>query len=584
MRKVILLAGLMAGMQAAYAASSSDPIILGYYSNWDVYNPKLSANPAKDYSFNSPDNLHKLARVNSVAYAFLEAAKDGTIQFTDFWSDLDESNTSFCQANAKICFTDGVVKDLSGGFGNFNMFANSGQKSGITNRLVAFGGAGHDAEVEAAMNNPANFINSLKVLRANFNITGLDIDYEPTQGVKPENIPKLIALMKNIRSEFGDAFMITYTINLNQNNINAFGASNWAEVVSAVNYINIMGYDVFGPWGSVTGLQSPLYVTPNTGDSSTFSDHTTIAALNENGVPLNKIVLGYPSYGRAVSGVKKNGLGQIFTASYKGNLDNQKCEPLMKSGVNECQGMIAYSTISKSNYSVKEQIQNGVSNGAYSNFKAESGYGSGTAYISFDNVGSVTSKVNYAIQNGLAGVMTWGLNYDAPPVNSDNTQNPASLLNAVGSAYGIQPRDTDITPASPYFVLQVSNLAPDVADPNAFASATLVVSSKYYVFGNQWNKPISPQMNQPWGTQASSDETPGVIYNGNLDTLFSNGVTSFKTDTVLINGYPSNDTPLAQPNTQTACSLGNGYTFEAGHSYNIMVNAVTKACDIKMMN
>lgn len=32
------------------------------------------------------------------------------------------------------------------------------------------------------------------------------------------------------------------------------------------------------------------------------------------------------------------------------------------------------------------------------------------------------------------------------------------------------------------------------------------------------------------------------------------------------------------------CALGNGYTFHAGHSYNVMVNAVAKSCDIKQMS
>lgn len=605
MKKTIILSLLMASLASVYGASSAQsglnqngvvslknaksnlaqPIILGYYSNWDVYNKALSPSADKDYSFNSTQNLYKLARMNSVAYAFFEAAPDGTIQFTDPWSDLDESNTSFCTANPKICFVNGVVGDLRGGFGNFNKFANSGVTSGITNRLVAFGGAGHDDQVEAAMNNPTNFVNSLKTVKAAFTITGLDFDYEPVQGVSPENIPKLINLMKQVRSSLGNDFMITYTIIPNQNNINAFGATNWQEVVTTVNYINVMGYDTFGPWESITGLHSPLYVVPNTGGSGMFSDDVAITALNENGVPSGKIVLGYPSYGRAVSGVANPGLGQSFTGSYRGNLDPQNCNPTSKSGENSCSGMIAYSAISKSNYAVQEQIQNGVINAAYSNFIADGTHGVGTAYITFDSVPSVSSKVNYSKNKGLAGVMTWGINYDAPAVNGDTSPNAASLLNAVNKAYGITPRDVTPPPSLPYFILQVSNLAPDVANANAFASATLIVKGGYHVFGNQWNHPITPQLNQSWGTLPSSETVPGVIDSPVLDGIFADGATSFTTSQILINGYPKFDTPIGQPNQpQTVCTLGNGYTFHAGHSYNVMVNAVAKSCDIKMMN
>jgi hypothetical protein len=168
-------------------------------------------------------------------------------------------------------------------------------------------------------------------------------------------------------------------------------------------------------------------------------------------------------------------------------------------------------------------------------------------------------------------------------VNSDASPNAASLLNAVDQAYGITPRDGAPVTSLLYFILQVSNMASDQPDDNAYASVTLWVNGNYYVFGNQWNSPITPQLNQSWGTLPSSDPQK-VVNSSNLDKFFSNGAISFTTTQVLINGYRSYNSSINQPNSQTICVMGSGYTFKAGHSYNVIVNAVNKECEIKMMN
>ncbi len=573
---------LQAKTVQAQTRISHSPIILGYYANWDVYKTAIDPQAATNFKFDSLQNMDKLARMNSVAYAFFETAEDGTIQATDPWSDFDASDTQFCNANPKICFKTSP-QSLDGGFGNFNKFAKSGTTSGITNRLVAFGGASHDADVERALNNPQTFANSLLKLKQTYAITGIDIDYEPLTGVPAAYIPKLIALMSQIRSTMGSDFMITYTIIPNKKNINDFGPGNWDTVASIVDYINIMGYDIFGSWTDSTGLQSPLFTVPGTGGSSEHSDEDAIQLLKTLGIA-GQLVLGYPSYGRAVSGATSNGLGQTFTNSYKGDLDDD-CSTT-RGLSNTCSGMITYSAIISHGYNINYHrqsghLQNGYINGAFSNFDAGSN-GIGNAFVSFDGVDSVADKVKYAKDNHLGGVMTWGISYDAPAANADRTPNSKSLLNTVISSYGISPRPVT-PPSQPHFILQVSNTGPDQA--GGYGSATLVVNGSYKIFGNQWNKPISPQLNQSWGTAASADSVPGVKDSPALDGFFTNGAHSFTTSQILINSYNNNnDGSLPNPSNQVACSEGGNYKFDEGHSYNLMVNPITGACAITMMN
>ncbi|MCD6027727.1 MAG: hypothetical protein K0R08_2246 [Solimicrobium sp.] len=563
-------------------SAETEPIIMGYFSNWDLYNKQLgSKTPDIDFSFNSKQNLYKLARLNTVAYAFFEAAPDGTIQASDPWSDFDSSDAQFCASNPTICFAKGNG-NVDGGYGNFNKFANSGTTSGITNRLIAFGGAGHDKQVQDAMNNPDNFVRSLKVLKGTYNFTGLDFDYEPLGGVPAEYVAKLINLMKKVRNEMGDKFMITYTIIPNQDSIKYFGSDAWQEVVKTVNYINLMNYHIFGAWETSTGLQSPLYIVPGTGGSGTFSSESAITQLNVSGVPSEKIVLGYPSYGRAVSGTASPGLGKNFTGTYRGNLDLPQCALSASiTDPNACGGNITYSAIIANNYVIKDQVQNGVINGSFSNFSAETDKGTGQAFVAFDSTLAIADKVTYARKKGLAGVMTWGINYDVPAVNADGSPNNSSLLNAVNRAYRITPRP--VTPPLPgaRFILQISNTSPDVY--GAFASATLVINGGWYVFGNEWKEPVSPQKNQSWGTYESAQPDSGVIRNENLDKFFSNNVQSFTASQILINAYNSKSDPLSAPAKQIKCPTGN-YTFVAGHSYNLMINPTTESCAVGIMN
>jgi GH18 family chitinase len=555
---------------------TTPPILLGYFSNWDIYNENLSTTPKKDFIFNSKQNLYKLARLNTVAYAFFEAAPDGTIQSSDPWSDFDSTDKNFCEANPVICFPK-ESKSVIGGFGNFNQFAKSGETSGITNRLIAFGGATHDMEVQFALNNPDKFVESLNVLKKAYNFTGLDIDYEPANGVPQENKAKLITLMKKVREVMGKDFMITYTIIPNQEHIDDFGPGNWYEVEKTVDYINVMNYDIFGAWQDKTGIQSGLYSVPNTGGSNKFYADIVIARLIVNGVPANKIVLGYPSYGKTVSGVAGDGLGQPFTSRYLGNMDEPICV-----AKNDCSGNMSYSKIIADNLPIKHQIQQDVINGAYSNFAAGSN-GTGKAFSTFDDAASINAKVNYAKSKNLAGVMTWGINYDAPAINADGSSNAASLLNAVNSAYGIIPRHVTPPPVGPYFILQVSNISPD--ETGGFAGATLVVNG-YYAFGNVEKKPISPGFNQPWATAASA-QPPGIIESEDLNNFFKNGAQSFTTSQILVNGYDNNGSIYDPKVKQVECQLGKNFTFHAGKAYNLMVNALPKPgwpnCDIKEM-
>lgn len=195
---------------------------------------------------------------------------------------------------------------------------------------------------------------------------------------------------------------------------------------------------------------------------------------------------------------------------------------------------------------------------------------------------NLKSQVDAMNQNptkygNISGVMMWALGNDyAPQLYSDSS--------AVSGAFSSTIFGAPVPPQLPYFIMQISNTGPNAPGPGAYASATIVVEGAYWNFGyNSGNGiPIAPGNNQPWGTitSAHNPQTPTVADSGNLDQIFANGKTSFVAQQIIINGYQSQDQGLGAPTSQVNCPAGTGYTFEAGKSYNVMVNAATGVCQI----
>lgn len=182
------------------------------------------------------------------------------------------------------------------------------------------------------------------------------------------------------------------------------------------------------------------------------------------------------------------------------------------------------------------------------------------------------SDIPEAVKGKVAGIMMWSLNNDyMPAAYGDKFAKKGSFSSEIFGAP---------MPAPVYFILQLSNLGQQNA-----ASVTLVVNKNYHALGQPndrgGNNPISSGKNVVLGSEASSQEQAGVIHSTELDGFFKDGKTSFRAEQVLCNSYSSSSAPIGSPVKQV--DIG-AYTFEKGHSYNIMVNPDTMAGKISKMN
>lgn len=468
---VSLLTGFALPVMAQEVKINQAPIVMGYWENWGTYANFPIPNNAQNST--NPVLSGQLTGLTALAYAFLEVTSDGSIQFSDAWSDLNPNNPqdkNFCNLSPQSC----PNFPKNAGLGNFSAFVNTS----VAHHVISIGGAGHDQSWENAFNHPVQFAISLKQLVTTYkNIDWIDIDYEPVGGVPSQNILSLINLTSKIKAALPN-IIISYTIPANADSIKNFGQANWQRLMNAVDYISVMGYDLHGAFDSsnpYTDLHSALYSSNNN-----FSTDSAIKALTSVGVSNNKIILGMPMYGRAVGGVQVSGLGQTFIESVKGDLDDANCSLNLHAG-NVCSGMIQYKTLVDQKYTAVPAMINGKLSGVYA-YDAKQ-----KVFVSYDNTESAKAKAQYAVDNKLAGVMFWAIRFDKP------VEDAQSILASVDKVYGITPHP--VLPSDPKMKLQITN-----NDPNNPVTISLVTADKsgYYPF---------PQLS-PKGQNGSD-----VIYN-----------------------------------------------------------------------
>lgn len=459
----------------------AQPVIMGYWENWGTYQNFPMPNNAQGST--NPIFSGQMTGLTAIAYAFLEVTEDGTLKFSDSWSDLSSNNapdTAFCTKSPASC--PGFPE---AGLGNFNAFVNAP----VAYHVLSVGGAGHDASWENAFAHPDQFVASLKTLVTTYQkIEWLDIDYEPLNGISAQNIPRFINLVAKINQAL-PGLMISYTIQSDPDKVANFKKENWQKLSPYLTYVNIMAYDMFG---SFNKNDDPNTASASALVGSKYSGDATRQALNQVGIPNEKIVLGIPMYGRAVGGVPASGLRQPFTQAVHGDLDDANCS-INLNDPNYCGGMIQYKTLIDQKYVAQPVMVNGVIDSVYAYDDNKK------IFVSYDNAESAKAKAQYAVNNKLGGVMFWAIRFDKPV---DDAQ---SILAAVDSVYGIVPHAVN-TPAE--VKLELTN-----NDPTRPVTISLVSADKsnYYPF-----PPLTPK-GQP-GSDVTYSSTDSAI----VKTLMSN--------------------------------------------------------------
>jgi chitinase len=191
--------------------------------------------------------------------------------------------------------------------------------------LVSVGGwlwSGNFSDAVLTPESRSRFIDSVAAFVEQYNLDGLDIDWEyPGQigagnRFRPEDKVNYTLVLAELRERFnreqrklGRPLLLTIAAGASQEFLEH---TEMRRVARSVDTVNLMAYDYYEPGSeAITGNHAPLYTDP--ADPKHVSADTSVREFEQAGVPARKLILGVPFYGHVWGNVAAtdHGLFQI---------------------------------------------------------------------------------------------------------------------------------------------------------------------------------------------------------------------------------------------------------------------------------
>ncbi|MDR2231923.1 MAG: glycoside hydrolase family 18 protein [Tannerella sp.] len=160
-------------------------------------------------------------------------------------------------------------------------------------------GSGRFSEMAAKKKLRASFVKDCKRVVEQFGLDGIDLDWEyPTSSAagissSPQDTKNFTLLCRRLRKELGTGKLLTFASSADAKYVD------FKAIEPYIDFINIMTYDIDQPPLHHAGL----FRSEMTGK---LSCEESVMAHHNAGVPMNKLVLGIPFYGKGARGVGGN--------------------------------------------------------------------------------------------------------------------------------------------------------------------------------------------------------------------------------------------------------------------------------------
>lgn len=201
-----------------------------------------------------------------------------------------------------------------------------------------------------------------------------------------------IDFLRELRARFGTRLLMTVAVGADNTYIGT--SYNVPAMNQYLDYINLMTYDFHGSWDGRTGINSPLYPHAAAANRN-FNIDAAVQHWINAGASRAKLFVGLAFYAQtftlanpAVNGMNAPTIGPGTGGPYSAQpglmMYNEICQELNRGG-----WTVVYDTQQQSPYAFR-----------------------GNQWWGFDNAQSIRVKSQYAVQQGLAGVMVWAMDYE----------------------------------------------------------------------------------------------------------------------------------------------------------------------------
>ena len=274
-----------------------------------------------------------------------------------------------------------------------------------------WGGSGGFSEMTRSADNRKKFVESTIRFIREFNLDGLDIDWEypGMEGIGNPNIPEDKENFTSLMRELGEGLDKT-----GKDKVLTFAVAGWEEffnhveldkVMQYATYMNVMSYDLAGGDDSYTshhtnlgwvkmedieGTPAAIKIREEGDSTKPFSAEKIISYCMEKGVKPGQIVIGAAFYGKGWIGVppQNNGLYQLNRGAWRGSGRYSQ----IREKYEDKDGFVRHwDTIALAPY-LYRAID--------------------SIFISYEDTVSIRLKTQYAKNKDLAGIMFWQLGGD----------------------------------------------------------------------------------------------------------------------------------------------------------------------------